>query len=409
MEQIREIKEKRNSVLRINVKDAGYWLMLVFLTLPHMKPAYLATIPAADMVFNILRVASFLIIVFWYIVKHKPISLIIVLAAAWRVFLLYSTFIHEGEIYSAIVGSFSILSVMLLYDTAYNSEKTLFVSAQLFCFELIVYINLLTELLFPNGLYKEVTTMVHTKNWFIGYYNNHTQYFIPALMFAWLYNMRTHKLLRSILITAAIYVSALLVWSGGVLVSLTCMTLVFLFFKNRTKFLNYYIYWSIHIIFFVSVFYFRIQDWFHWLLVDILGKMSSLTSRIEFWKRTMELIGQLPFIGHGLQSVYVRTAELHNVHGVHAHNMLLELLYQGGVIGLALWISIVLLAGRKLMRYGYTRESKIISIAFLGWCVATLVEPFTTPFLMGMFVIAHRSNRSERTENVGTRLPEVAR
>ena len=41
-----------------------------------------------------------------------------------------------------------------------------------------------------------------------------------------------------------------------------------------------------------------------------------------------------------------------------------------------------------------TMESKIIAIGFLGWCIATLVEPFTTPFLMGMFVIAYYSNRN---------------
>ena len=173
-----QIREKRKSVLCINMKDAGYWLLLVFLTLPHMKPAYLARIPVVDLIFDVLRGASFLIIVFWFVVKRKPISIVIVLVAAWRVSLVYSTLIHEGEVYGTIVGSFSILSVMMLYDAAYNNKQQLFLSAQLFCFELVIYINLLTELLFPDGLYTDVSTIVHTTNWFIGYYNNHSQFFL---------------------------------------------------------------------------------------------------------------------------------------------------------------------------------------------------------------------------------------
>ncbi len=390
-----QIRVKRESVLRVNIMNAGYWLLLVFLTLPHMKPAYLARIPSVDLIFDVLRGTSFLIIVFWYGIKRKPVSIIIVLAAVWRAFLVYSTYVHEGEVYNCLVMSFSIMSVILLYDVAYKSEKTTFISAQLFCFELIIYINLLTEILFPEGLYTEISTIVHTKNWFLGYYNNHSQYFIPALMFAWLNWANSGKLFRSILLTAAIYVSAVLAWSGGVLLSLACMTLVFLFFKNRTKILNYYVYWSGHIIFFFSVYIFHIHEWFHWLLVDILGKMGSLTSRIMMWERTLKLIGRSPIIGYGMQNVYTRAAELHYAHGVHAHNMLLEQLYQGGVIGLMLWVIVIIVSGRKLIKYGYTMESKIISTAFLGWCVATLVEPFTTPFLMGMFVIAYRSNRGE--------------
>lgn len=389
------LEKKQHHFFCLNVRNAGYWLFLVFLTLPHMKPEYLARIPTVDMVFDILRGASFLVIAFWYVIGRKSISLVIVLVAVWRAFLVSSTFMHGGEVYACIVGSFSIMSIVMLYDVAYDSERSTFLSAQLFCFELVIYINLLTEMIFPSGLYTTVSTIIHSENWFIGYYNNHSKFFIPALMFAWLYREKTGKTMRTILLTMAIYISALLVWSGGVLLSLTGMTLVFLFLKKRTWLLNYYTYWLLHIVFFLGVYVLHIQDWFHWLLEGILGKLSSLTFRITLWGRVLKLIADSPILGHGSQDVFVRTAEVHLAHGVHAHNMLLEQLYLGGVIGLILWVCIILLSGRQLMKYADTQESKIISIAFLGWCIATLVEPFTTAFLMGMFVIAYRSNQGD--------------
>lgn len=405
-----QIREKRKSVLCINMKDAGYWLLLVFLTLPHMKPAYLAQFPAVDLIIDILRGASFLAIVFWYVIKRKSVSLVIVLVAVWQTFLVYSTLMHKGEVYNCLVTAFSILSVMLLYDVAYNYRKETFLSAQLFCFELIIYINLMTELIYPDGLYSWGNGLVsYNNNWFLGLYNTHTRYYFPALLFAWLYKEATGKKIRAYAILAAIWVASIRVWSGGTILSLGIMVVAYVFLANQTRIFNYYNYWALHILFFVFVIMLKLQNYFIWLLDDVLGKWGSLISRMNLWDSVIRLIQKSPIIGHGIVDDVTRSLESGVIFGGHAHNMLLELLYQGGIINLILWGAIVIVAGRKLYKYRDSNESKIIATAFLGWCVHTLVEPFTTPFLMGMFVIAYRSNRSERIGNVGEHLPEVVR
>lgn len=386
--------------LRFNGRKVAYWLFLVLMTIPHLNVGYLNNFPLIDMAINVMKGVTFLVMLFWLLLTRKMISYVIILTAIWRVVLVLSTILHGGQVYNSMASAFSVLSVMLLYEMAYTYKaQTNFLSAQLFCFELIIYINLITEIFWPDGLYTEVSTIVHTKNWFLGYYNGHSAYFIPALMFAWLYWNRTRKLFRPITLTIIIFISAVLSWSGGVLMSLACMTLVFLFFKNRTKIMNYYNYWLLHLVFFFSIKVMHIQDLFIWLLTDVLGKMGSLIFRIRIWDYALQSFMKSPLIGYGLQDLYVRVAELHSPHGVHAHNMLLELLYQGGTIGLILFVLIVIVAGRNIMKHRNTQESKIVSIAFLGWCIATLVEPFTSPFLMGMFVIADHSNQELRTQD----------
>ena len=104
------------------------------------------------------------------------------------------------------------------------------------------------------------------------------------------------------------------------------------------------------------------------------------------------MISDALILGHGMQERSFRITELGSRWAMHAHNMLLELLYQGGIINIILWTIIIAVAGKPVYQYRNTTESKIIAIGFLGWCIATLVEPFTTSFLMGMFVIAYRSN-----------------
>lgn len=405
-----QIREKKNNYLRINVRVASYWLLLVFLTFPHLKLEYFTRFPMVDLIFDILRGASFLIIVLWYVTEQKPISLMVVLVAIWRVFLVYSTFFAGGEVYSSILGSFSIISVALLYDVAYNYRKETFLSAQLFCFELIIYINLMTELIYPDGLYSWGNGLVsYNNNWFLGLYNTHTRYYFPALLFAWLYKEATGKKIRAYAILAAIWVASIRVWSGGTILSLGIMVVAYVFLANQTRIFNYYNYWALHILFFVFVIMLKLQNYFIWLLDDVLGKWGSLISRMNLWDSVIRLIQKSPIIGHGIVDDVTRSLESGVIFGGHAHNMLLELLYQGGIINLILWGAIVIVAGRKLYKYRDSNESKIIATAFLGWCVHTLVEPFTTPFLMGMFVIAYRSNRSERIGNVGEHLPEVVR
>lgn len=383
---------KTNGKLCVRKKDTMMWLFLVMLTLPHMKPPFLDRIPAWEMLFNGWRLVSFTVVVFWVLVVKRKISMIVIFISVWEVFLFITTALHQGEIYNSAVSAFSVLSIAFLYDVAHDKEET-FLSSQLFCFEIVIYANLISELLYPDGLYSEGTYLfTHYKNWFLGYYNNHTKYFIPAIMFALLYAEKKKSYLRITFLISTIFVSALLIWSGGVLTSLFIMLIVYTFFKNITRIFNYFSYWLLHILFFLAVYVFRLQELLRWLVDSILGKWNSLTTRINVWKDTANLIARSPFFGYGIQSQFRRAAEVHYNHGIHAHNMLFEILYQGGGGGLCLWIIIVVVAGMRLYKYRNTGESKIIATAFLGWCVATLVEPFTSCFLIGMFVIAYYSN-----------------
>lgn len=106
----------------------------------------------------------------------------------------------------------------------------------------------------------------------------------------------------------------------------------------------------------------------------------------------MGFISEKFIFGHGIEIPIVRQMKAATDWAYHAHNQFLEILYQGGIINLILFTIIVIVAGKNVYRYRDTEESKIISVAFLGWCIHGLVEPFMTSFLMGMFVIAYHSN-----------------
>ena len=66
--------------------------------------------------------------------------------------LLLVTVINGQEVYACALSVFSVISVVLFYD--YNAyDWKVFLSSQLFCFELMIDVNLVTELLYSDGMH----------------------------------------------------------------------------------------------------------------------------------------------------------------------------------------------------------------------------------------------------------------
>ena len=397
-------KEKRRAAYEtIYAKCKQYrCLILVFLTLPHFNPSSLREVYAAEFMINCWRVVSAVLILGWFVLIKRRISRIAIIIGIQQIFLLLVTIICHGAIRDAVVTVASVLSVVLLYDLAIEERKD-FLSSQLLCFEIIVYINLVTEIFFPDTLYlPEVTAQsldVHVGDyWFLGFRNVHSQYFIPGLMIAFLYKWETGHKVRTYLLTAAIFISALLAWSGGVLVALFGMAGVYILCRNRTKVFHYFHYWMLHVLFFLFVILFKMQNLLRWLIDGVLGKWRSLEVRMMLWDTYLkEYIPEKFLCGHGIELPITRQLKVNITWAGAAHNQLLEIMYQGGIVNLMLFCAIVVIAGRKLYQYRGEEESKIIAVAFLGWCLHGLVDPFMTPFLMAMFVIAYHSNPGKRT------------
>lgn len=384
---------KVHKALLIDKKEFYKWVWLVLLTFPYIKPDYIGQVAVLDVFFDVGRIVSSFIIVFWIFVKKIKISKIAILICFAELYVFAITYIRNGDTWKCMVASLSAISIVFLYDIV-KGGKILF-SSQMFCFEVVIYINLITEILFPETMYVVSSSADNlnaaTRCWFLGYYNNHSKWFIPALLFAFLYKNVTGRKLRTYCLTIAIFISALIVWSGGVLISVFSMALVYILFKNETKIFNYYSYWTLQVIFFIVVIILKLQNLFRWFIDNVLGKWGSLESRMLLWEKTLYFIRKHPILGHGMWRSIDREIELNITWGCHAHNLLLEILYQGGIIYLFLFVYIILTAGKSLFLYRDSERSKIIAIAFLGWCMHSMVDPFISPFLIGMFVIAYHS------------------
>lgn len=109
---------------------------------------------------------------------------------------------------------------------------------------------------------------------------------------------------------------------------------------------------------------FNIQNLFSNILMS-LGKGTTLGARTIIWNHTIPALSGAPLWGYGhtntgsFQTI-VGLSPIWDVQGNHAHNLLMELWFTNGIIGLILYISIVGICARWMRRKGCDNTYKLL-------------------------------------------------
>jgi exopolysaccharide production protein ExoQ len=126
------------------------------------------------------------------------------------------------------------------------------------------------------------------------------------------------------------------------------------------------------------VIYFRVE------IFDLLGKSPDMTGRVGIWQLVLGLIEQRPLQGWGWISYWVPGVKpfeglvvIENVPYYQAHNALLDIWLQLGVVGVGLILWLVVLTFIRLWRLGVRHTSNLYLwpiLVFVGLLVQNLTE-----------------------------------
>jgi O-antigen ligase len=122
------------------------------------------------------------------------------------------------------------------------------------------------------------------------------------------------------------------------------------------------------------------------------SEVTSAGIRVVFWRNSLELIQQAPWLGHGTGSFEAAyTALIADKQGVGAtpsgdpHNQYLRWAVEYGLLGLMVflgWLLVVLRHAR------HSRHPVLLVLAVLGWCATSLFNSHFSTFSEGHFVVA---------------------
>ena len=92
-----------------------------------------------------------------------------------------------------IIGQLPVLYISLYYLSRYTKE---FIHVLFGISELLTYFNLLTIILFPNGMYESFSVITLRENWLLGYRNTFFTYYVVFIVVGFIYREMTGKKIR---------------------------------------------------------------------------------------------------------------------------------------------------------------------------------------------------------------------
>ena len=121
---------------------------------------------------------------------------------------------------------------------------------------------------------------------------------------------------------------------------------------------------------------------------------EAVSERLQAWHILFGVIGEHPIfgLGPGIQNVWDALME-NGLNVPHAHNLVLQLLAEGGIIALGLFLGMgVVLCRRGIQMLRRNTDGRILGGVFvifaLGFCANSMVEyPLFTPKLVGIFLM----------------------
>ena len=343
------------------------------------KPDYFVGVGSSlNLVFNIFRILIIVIglFIFFKNIKTNNISKLSLVLILFYFILLFSTFLNNNstlmnEIFNAI---FTISFCYIVEAMTKYNAKSFFKIGYIYLF-ILALINIYTIFRYPNGMW--ISSAGYWQNWFLGYDNNHINTLFPLLIFGYLYDITKFNKLKFNYLLAVLLVLLTFIktWSVTSLVGIILFIMYLIIIDNKRKAFNLTKYLKYYIIVFLVIVMFRFQNILSYLVINVLKKDLTFSGRTKIWDYVMKYITKKPILGYGIQDSNVRYHLSSFNPSYHAHNLLLELLYRGGIILLICFLWMIKIVQNKL-KNNKSRIAMFASAIIIIYSIMLLGEFF---------------------------------
>lgn len=253
--------------------------------------------------------------------------------------------------------------------------------------ELYTYINFITVILYPNGLYE--MDLYSGSYWFLGYKNVMIRFLIPAIFCNIVKTIRKKKKYSTrlfALIVTSIATQLIVDCKTG-LIGIGIIVIMMLLFSRESlprwiNGKNCFIFIGIFSIILATT---HLMDSFSDILAS-LGETMSVSHRQAVWKRAIELIAKNPIIGYGARtsSEYKELINLSTGWGYfsHPHNYFLYMALQGGILIYILIIALMINISKKSRQNKKNIGSKFLIVMYVAFFVMGISESLSGAILL---------------------------
>lgn len=382
-------------------------LFCAIIFIPFVEPLYFTQIVLVDTLFLYWKLAAIALIAGVWTLHFRGGKVLLGLA----IFLILDcivTTVNAGNILQMYINAITLFAMAIMFMTAAEKGSYKFIKVASSVLEILIIINLLTIILFPEGLYNFTAVNHH---YFLGSRNVMMRTIFPGVCFSILRSKieRGKMSFRTIIVMIAAGASLVLVWSATALFSyaLFCALMFIFQFKGAPKWFTVKTCYIISIVIFLFIVVLHLQDMFSFIIVGVLQKDVTFTGRTILWDAAMLNIAKSPLWGYGLENLQTIAAKLYSYTEYDScHNLYLDVLYQNGIIGFGLLCILFGAVAKKVDHYLSERYRTVFTLFIFTYAIMVNFEPFINGdmrLFVSMFFFMNYFNESaieKRTSNL---------
>ncbi len=399
--------------VRISIRSALFFLY----TMTMFMPSYYSN-GFWDLVENLVFCAVVFVLVQY---RYKPNTMTLLAAAYWTL-LVVMTFIHKYSTTDIhlIISNLKLVVCVFFIDHMFRERRKEAVNVLFWVLLIYAVADLVSVILFPKGLY--FTTIVWSEwytsqeaQWVLGNKNNRYLWYLMVLILMYCkYALIDEKksLIPGVLAVLFILPALITDSSTGIVAMMLGSTALLLAYyrKNglRLSVNEKYIYPSLNLKYIYGIYIIitvlAIVGGLTFLapvLEFLFGKDASFTGRVTIWLRTIAQIMQRPILGSGVVDASQAQNVLAHMSYANAHNMLLDTLWEGGLVGLGIICAVFWLVADKTNSLKNPSTKLLIAISVCALLAEGLLEAVCSyPVCWFLLTIVHGVCRTESDDGM---------
>lgn len=342
--------------MKLSKDILGYlYQFVIYFVIIGQTVFYFEDVHILHLLFSAARFACFFVVSVQYLRRWSSTPFGWMMLSYFAVALLL-TMIGNGNIITPVsygINIFTLYMLVRLYLEP-DPQQPLRILSQVF--SLIVYLNLITLIINPNGIMPD-------RNFLIG--GNYNQMGLPlvcAVVTNGLYYRVSGKmLLNTVFLMLATVISPLIVGS----MTSTVTILIFIVFMcipyRALQRLGVWMFAVFYLIFQTFAVYVQTDlsklTYLVFFIEDVLHKDMTFTTRTFVWEHVRNLIAESPWIGYGMQD---KIWYIEKMNVTTCHNLFYQILVEGGVVLLAVFLAIFIVSFLKSARLKTTAASTLL-------------------------------------------------
>lgn len=336
------IKNTVGNRIRVDKKDIVWFFILIC----YFESPYLSRFTVMDTVYTVAKVLSFgFVVVHLRDIYFNSIMALIILI---ELSLWVSTFIAGSSMISVTIQFVSVTSFIIIISIMLKKDAARCIRVLYRIMALLIYINVISMLLFPDGLYTATGVVGTKKYYFLGHQNSLGLYATIAIVLGE-FRLQTEKKekfrLRNLVILEVISLFYIIrVWSVISFISVAGIIAITFYNRMSKKGWRISLVWSLcmNIVIFVLFVIMQNLQIFSTFLQKFLNREMTLSGRTQVWAIAFSSFLQNPIWGVGQGKGY----EMFGF--ATTHNRYLNTMFTGGLVGFILFNALLILTCRKL-------------------------------------------------------------